>query len=278
MLWSLAVLLVVLAGWRFAYLPLAKSYAATRAQLKTSQAALAQARIKVAALPAQKERTEAAKRKYDDAAARFEAELTDGGMVVELGLAAQQDGVRITRWDPQEPVRRPDYVELPVKAEMTGTYAGILSFLNGLETYAIEPNLEDVRQLDLSVPSGTSSTQSQPQPPDTGTAGPQTLDAKLVLVFYSLPAPVEGLARTQAGAWSKGRSDPFAVAPLVSPYPGVIPQAAPSPSTSGSGLPANGQSVPTGPPPAWLKALLSGAEQQGTAGTSSGSGTTAAHQ
>ena len=253
---SLAVLLVLVLGWRLAYLPLARSYAATAAELKSRQAELAQARIKAASLEAQKERTEAARQKYDDATARFEAELADGGMVVKLGMAAQSAGVKITDWEPQGTVNQQNYVEFPVKAEITGSYAGILSFLDALETYSIEPNLVDVRQLNLSASQNNASAGGQAQAAGAASTGPEPLDAKLVLVFYSLTSPGERLAGPEAGAWSKGRSDPFASAGMVSPYPGVVPQAQPAPSTPAMGGAASGSGWTM--PPGLLQSLLPG--------------------
>jgi len=238
---GLATALVLISAWRFVLVPLSRSYAATGARLRSEKVLLQDARSKVSLLAVQAGRTEEARVRFKAASAGFQADLQDGGLIIKLGQAAQAAGVRITQWQPLSVLNRGSYLEMPVRAVVEGPYGRVLSFLGALENSSIQPDLLQIRQLSLSaLPQRGSSGGNQAA---LASSSPDQIEADLFLVFYSLPNPAGRLAEPEEMHWRVGRPDPFARAGLVSPYPGVVPQAAAPSSTAGATYPAPPQGL-----------------------------------
>lgn len=275
----LILLLVVLTGFfgcKYIFIPQYRHFSERAAQLGQARQQLQQAQKTAALLNVETRQLQEARERYNTIAERFAAEMRDGGAIVNLGLRAAACGVQITRWQAMDVVEQPYYLELPVNMEMRGSYQGVLAFIDELENRKAVPNLVSIRKMTLEsaekkqAGSGQPGAQGQASP--AAITGPQEVQGKLVLVFYSQPTPAGRLALEQVAGWKVGRADPYQQADLVSPYRGVaplgLPRGAPLDSDAGTGpergspgwLPWPG--FPGIPP--WLSAPPPGASTGGT--------------
>ncbi|HHW42270.1 MAG TPA: type 4a pilus biogenesis protein PilO [Desulfotomaculum sp.] len=262
----LVLLLVVLTGffgYKYIFIPQYRHFSERAAQLDQARQQLQQAQKTAALLNVETRQLQDARERYNAIAERFAAEMRDGGAIVNLGLRAAACGVQITRWQAMDVVEQPYYLELPVNMEMRGSYQGVLAFIDELENRKAVPNLVSIRKLTLEAPekkqagSGQPGTQGQASP--AAVTGPQEVQGKLLLVFYSQPTPAGRLALEQVAGWKVGRADPYQQADLVSPYQGVAPLGLPPGVPTGSGAGTGPVGVPPGTgtgaentPPGWL--------------------------
>jgi len=225
----LAAVLVLFAFYKFLAQPQAARYSELKKQLKDTREQVLAVRQNVAMLKTEKDGLRSARTRYEEAAASFAGNLQDGGAVINLGLSSAACGVKIAAFKPGIIAGRTDYLELPAEMEARGQYAGVLTFLEGLENSKIVPNLVKINSLHFEPAEAKGKTPpaaSGASPP--GGAGEAETDVmlKMSLVFYSAATPEGRLALEQVAGWKVGRENVFRPAEMVSPYQGVKPQGA----------------------------------------------------
>jgi len=264
----LAIVLALFLGYKYIFVPQYRNFVNTAAQLTRARQQLEQARVTAASLPLVNRRLQEVREGYSRVGDRFAAELRDGGAVVDIGLRAIACGVRITRWQAQDVVAEPYFLELPVDMELRGPYQGVLSFIDSLENRKAEPDLVSIRRLTLETPQENQNGSGQPGTPgnllSAGGTGPSDIRADLFVIFYSQPTPAGRLALDQVAAWKVGRPDPYSASVPVSPYPGVTPLGLP-PESDSTAASAATTPLPEGQSGAVYPGWLSGPDFPGAA-------------
>lgn len=213
-----AAVLAVFTGYRYLWTGLAAQWNGTLDELSQVREQLAAAQAAQANLPREEELLAAAREAYRKSRSGFAHDVTDGGAVVRLGMAAIEEKVAVTGYHAMGLATAEHYLALPVILELRGSYPGVLALLARIEGRRDIPALVDVRRLAV----------EQSRDPAEAAAG--IVEGRLTLVFYAEPTAAGRMALAEIAGWKVGRPDSFAPAGRESPYPGVF--AAPPPAAS----------------------------------------------
>lgn len=183
----LGLLLVVAAGalvYRFWLGGEVNKFFSTRQTLAAQQAQLAQAEKMAADLPLYETQNQAAHRKLQALVVNFPNKLETGKVLLRLEGCARQNGVRLQVYQPLASVDKQEYLELPVRVVVTGTYSQIVGFLRtmeslpnlmGIRTFSIQPEVpkqEGAARAQSKTSLGVKPTEAQP------------LTADITVLFY----------------------------------------------------------------------------------------------
>lgn len=196
--------------WTYVFLPLYQRFEDAHLKLEMASERLAKGQD----VAGERRRWEAAVREAEEelslVSPRFNTDLQDGAVLVEIGLEAVQQEVKVTRVRPARVIRKDHYVELPFEFTVTGDYPKVLEFIRKLENL---PNLSEVCRMRIV------SLALAENPGASPAAADGRVKADFTLVLYGSPAPEKELALEELGKWVVGRYNAFQAAGRTAPYP-----------------------------------------------------------
>lgn len=208
----LGAILVLYIYWSYVFTPLYQNFEDTRHELKMVSQRLRKGEDVANA----RQRWEAAVREAEEnlsaVSVRFNNDLSDGAVLVEIGLEASRQGVKVTLVRPAEVVRKDHYLELPLEFTATGNYPQVLEFIKKLENLA---NLSEIRRMQIV------SLVLAENPGASPAASNGLVQADFTLVLYGAPAPEKQLQLDAIGRWVVGRYNAFQASGRTAPYPGI---------------------------------------------------------
>jgi len=198
--------------WTYAFLPLYQRFEDARLKLAMVQERF----VKGQDVAGERRRWEVAVQKaqaeLSRVSPRFSADLQDGAVLVEIGLEAVRQGVKVTHVRPAGVIRKDHYLELPLEFTVTGDYPKVLEFIKRLENL---PNLSEIRRMRMVSLALTEN------PGASAAAADGRVKADFTLVLYGSPAPETKWELEELGKWVVGRYNAYQAAGGTAPAAAV---------------------------------------------------------
>ncbi|MGQ9513019.1 type 4a pilus biogenesis protein PilO [Thermodesulfitimonas sp.] len=192
--------------------PQLAAFREVREQLRIATARLEKGRNIAASYSQEKEALRAAAERLAPLASRFDIDLGDGAVLVDIGLEAARQGVAVTLVRPGVVGQQEHYFELPIEFAVQGDYRRVLNFIRKVENLA---SLSELRQIEIKALVLAENPGASPAAADG------RVRATFTLVLYAAPTPENKLRLETVSKWVLGRDNPYQAAGTRVPYPGV---------------------------------------------------------
>lgn len=208
----LAAIVVFYLLWVYVLQPQIKAFSDLRRELAMATVRLEKGRDVARSLERQRLAVAEAEKQFARVATRFEHDLRDGAVLVDIGLEAARQGVAVTLVRPAAVIQKEHYLELPFEFVVRGDYLRVLEFIRKVENLS---NLSEIRRLEVKALALAENPSASPLQADG------RVQANLALVLYMAPTPENKLQLEALAEWVVGRYNAYQAQNRALPHPGL---------------------------------------------------------
>jgi type IV pilus assembly protein PilO len=208
----LAAIVVFYLLWVYVLQPQIEAFSDLRRELAMATVRLEKGRDVARSLERQRLAVAEAEKRFSRVAARFEHDLRDGAVLVDIGLEAARRGVAVTLVRPAAVIQEEHYLELPFEFVVRGDYPQVLEFIRKIENLS---NLSEIRRLEVKALALAENPSASPLQADG------RVQAELTVVLYMAPTPENKLQLEALAEWVVGRYNAYQAQNRALPYPGL---------------------------------------------------------
>jgi Tfp pilus assembly protein PilO len=132
---------------------------------------------------------------------RFNRDLRDGSVLVDIGIEATRAGVSVQSLSPGAVTKKEHYLELLLHIKVRGDYSGVLEFFRSVENLA---GASEIRGLEVKT---------------LPLAADGVIQADFTLVLYAAPTTDSVSKPEVIDQWGVGRQNVFDAKGTAAPYP-----------------------------------------------------------
>lgn len=212
LLTALGAILVLFLYWTYLLQPQVNACDMTMKELAAADERLKNGKSIVDSLGREELAEKVVEKQFTAVWPKFNTEMQDGAILVDIGLEAVKQGVDVTLVRPAQVVDKNYYLELPFEFTVRGDYLKVMEFIKKMENLT---NISEIRKLEI---------EAQLLAEDEG-ASPLAADGRVVAnfvpVIYTARTPEKRMQLEALARWAVGRYNAYEAQGTKSPYPGV---------------------------------------------------------